>query len=121
MRKHTISFQNAINGIVWSLKTQPNFRIHFILSFIAILLSYFLQVSYFEFLTILILIFVGLIVESVNTAIEVTTDAIDNEWREDLKIAKDVAASAMLIFSIGSLFIASIIFIPKMAKFILLI
>jgi diacylglycerol kinase len=70
-------------------------------------------VSYFEFLLIVFLIIIGLIIETVNTAIEFTTDAIDKKIRDDIKIAKDVSASAMLIFSIGALIIGIIIFLPK--------
>jgi diacylglycerol kinase len=59
------------------------------------------------------LIFIGIMVEAINTAIELTTDAIDKEWRTDIKLAKDVSAAAMLIFSLGALIIACIIFVPK--------
>lgn len=117
MKKHTISFINAFNGLIWTFTTQPNFRVHFFLSFSAIISGWFFKISYFEFLTILLLIFIGLTIESINTAIEEATDAIDNEWREDIKIAKDVSAAAMLIFSAGALVIACIIFIPKIIQY----
>ncbi|PIY68874.1 diacylglycerol kinase [Candidatus Roizmanbacteria bacterium CG_4_10_14_0_8_um_filter_39_9] len=113
IRKHTISIQNAWNGLIWALTSQPNYRIHFFLSGIALLVGYLLQIAYLEFLTILILIIVGLTIETVNTAIEETTDAIDTHIREDIKRAKDVSAGAMLIFAIGASIIAGVIFIPK--------
>lgn len=113
LKRHTVSFKNAFSGTVWVLKNQPNYKIHLFLSFVALILSFVLRISYFEFLVILILIFLGLVIETVNSAIEATTDAIDSEWREELKIAKDVSASAMLILSIGAFFIACLIFIPK--------
>lgn len=112
-RKHTISLKNAFNGLVWSFKTQPNYRIHLLLSLISIIGGFFLKISYFEFLLIIFLITVGLVIETVNTAIEETTDAIDTKIREDIKIAKDVSAAAMLVYAIGSAIIALIIFIPK--------
>ena len=108
-----MSFKNAFDGLVWVLKTEQNYRIHIALSLIAMVLGFELKISYEEFLIILILIFLGLAIEMVNTAIEETTDAIDTKWRQDLKIAKDVAAGAMLVFAIGALLIAGIIFIPK--------
>lgn len=112
-KRHTISFKHAFDGLIWSLKTQPNYRIHLFLSILSLIGAYFLKVSYFEFLLILFLITVGLVIETLNTGLEQTTDAIDKKIREDIKIAKDVAAAAMLIFAFGSLIIASIIFIPK--------
>ena len=112
-KKHTISFKNAYNGLVWSLKTQPNYRIHLFLSLISIIFGFYLKISYFEFLLIVFLITVGLAIETINTAIEEATDAIDTKIIEDIKIAKDVAAAAMLIYAIGATVIALMIFLPK--------
>jgi len=113
LKKHTISISHAFEGMVWAFKTQANYRIHFLLSVLALLASWFLHISYYEFLLILSLVVIGMMVEAINTAIELTTDAIDKEWREDIKFAKDVSAAAMLIFSFGALIIAGIIFVPK--------
>lgn len=108
---------NAFHGVVWTFTTQPNFRIHFFISIFALIGAWLFKVSYFEFLIIVLLIFIGLTIETVNTAVEEATDAIDNEWREDIKIAKDVSAAAMLIFSLGAFFTACIIFIPKISQY----
>jgi len=117
-KRHTISIKHAFDGLVWSLKTQPNYRIHLFLSFLSLLGSYILKISYFEFLLVIFLITVGLVIETINTGLEQTTDAIDKKIREDIKIAKDVAAAAMLIFAIGAFIIACIIFIPKIISII---
>ena len=112
-KKHTISFKNAFNGLVWSLKTQPNYRIHLSLSLLALGLGFLLKISYIEYLIIILLITVGLVIETLNTAIEAATDAIDTKIREDIRITKDVSAAAMLIYAIGATITALIIFIPK--------
>ncbi len=113
LKRHTISLKHAFDGLIWSLKTQPNYRIHLFLSLLSIIGGFVLKVSYFEFLLIIFLITVGLVVETINTGLEQTTDAIDKKIREDIKIAKDVAAAAMLIYAFGAVIIALIIFIPK--------
>ncbi|VVA43524.1 Diacylglycerol kinase [Candidatus Roizmanbacteria bacterium] len=113
-KTHTISFKNAFNGLVWALKTQPNYRIHLSLSLLSIVFGFYLKISYFEFLLIVFLITVGLSIETINTAIEEATDAIDTKIREDIKIAKDVSAAAMLIYAIGATVIAMMIFLPKL-------
>ncbi len=118
IRKHTLSIKYAYEGMVWAFKTQANYRIHFLLSIIAVLASYIFKISYVEFLIIVLIIFIGIMVEAINTAIEQTTDAIDKQWREDIKIAKDVSAAAMLIFSFGALLIAGLIFMPYMWRLI---
>lgn len=116
LKKHTISFKHAFDGLIWSLKTQPNYQIHFFLSTISVIAGFYLKISYQEFLIILFLITVGLVIETINTGLEQTTDAIDKKIREDIKIAKDVSAAAMLIFAIGSSLIAGIIFLPRIFK-----
>lgn len=118
LKVHKISIAHAFEGMVWAFKTQASYRIHFFFSVLALLASWFLHVSYYEFLIILSFIVIGIMVEAINTAIELTTDAIDKEWREDIKFAKDVSAAAMLIFSLGAIVVAGIIFIPKFLSLI---
>jgi len=113
LKQHTISVKHAIDGLTWSFKTQPNYKIHLFLSILAIIGSIVLKVSYFEFILIIFMITVGLVIETLNTSLEQTTDAIDRKIREDIKIAKDIAAAAMLIYAIGSTIIAGMIFLPK--------
>lgn len=113
IRKHTISIKNAWNGLKWALSSQPNYRIHLFLSLFSIAAGVWLNISYGEFLTLAVLITIGFTIETVNTAIEETTDAIDTKKRPDIGLAKDVAAGAMLAFAVGSMIIAGIIFIPK--------
>jgi diacylglycerol kinase len=117
-KRHTISFKHAYDGLVWALKTQPNYRIHIFLSFLAIAGSILLKITYMEFLLVVVLITVGLVIETLNTGLEQTTDAIDRKIREDIKIAKDVAAAAMLIYAIGSFIVACFIFVPRIIALI---
>ncbi|MBI1862599.1 diacylglycerol kinase family protein [Candidatus Microgenomates bacterium] len=118
LKMRSISIKYALEGMTWAFKSQANYRIHFFFSIAALIASYVLHISYVEFLVILMLIFIGIMVEAINTAIELTTDAIDKQWRTDIKLAKDVSAGAMLIFSFGALIIAGIIFIPKLIALI---
>lgn len=113
IRHHTISLKNAYAGVIWALNSQPNYIIHVILSSFAVIGGFYFHIMYSEWLIIIILITVGLTIETINTAIEMTTDAISKEHRLDIKIAKDLSAGAMLIFAIGACVISCIIFIPK--------
>lgn len=106
MHKHTISFKHAWDGIVYAFSSQPNFRVHLILSVLACLVAWWLNVSSIKWLVLILTICGGLIVEMLNTAIEAVVDLITEERRLNAKFAKDVAAGAMLIYAIGSLFVA---------------
>ena len=113
LKKGVYSFKNALEGISWIIRTQVNFKIQLILSFLAVLGGIIFRISYLEFLAIIILIGVGLAIETINTAIEEAIDAIHKDWSNEIKIAKDVSAAAMLIFSLTALAVAIIIFVPK--------
>ncbi len=114
IKKHTISVTHAIDGLSWSWRTQPNYRIHFVVSFLVVLFGTFFNISLIEWAILVMTITVGLVIETINTALEATSDAITREWKEEIKIAKDAAAAAMLTYAIGSTIVATIIFIPKM-------
>lgn len=113
LRKHTISFKHAFDGLIVALSTQPNYRIHLFLSLLSLGGGILFHIRYEEFLIIGVLITLGLVIETINTAIEETCDAIDETIRPDIKVAKDTAAAAMLIFAIGSTVLAGCIFIPR--------
>lgn len=113
-----ISFRHAINGLILALKTEANHKIHLSLSFLAIGGGLLLHISYYEFLIIIMLISIGIALETINTAIEHTNDAIDLKKRPDIKMAKDLGAGSMLAFSIGAFIIAGIIFIPKIITYL---
>lgn len=113
LHKHTISFKNAFSGLWWALSTQPNFRIHLVLSAVALFLAYYLEIPAVETCIIVFTIVLGLSAEMINTAIESMTDLITKEWRTEAKIAKDVSAGMMLTVAIGAVIIACIIFGPR--------
>jgi diacylglycerol kinase len=112
-RRHTISFKNAIHGISLAFKTQPNFRVHCVCACGAIGLGIWLHLSVAEWVIITLTIAWVLLTEMVNTAIESMVDLITTEYRAEAKIAKDIAAGAVLLGAIGAIVIASLIFLPK--------
>lgn len=112
LKKHHISFKTAIAGIRWAVRTQPNFRVHLVLSMLTLLGGWFFRVSTTEMLILIFTIVLGLSAEMVNTAIESMTDLITKEWRIEAKIAKDVSAGMMLVTATGALVVAAVIFIP---------
>ena len=112
--QHHISFRNAFSGVSWALRTQPNFRIHLVISFIAVCLGFYLELEANEWAIILFTIILGLSAEMINTSLEAMTDLITTEWRQQAKIAKDVAAGMMLTVACGAVVVGVIIFGPKL-------
>ncbi|KKU95708.1 MAG: Diacylglycerol kinase, partial [Candidatus Gottesmanbacteria bacterium GW2011_GWA1_48_13] len=116
LRKHHISFKNAWAGILWAFKTQPNFRVHVVLSLLALALAWYLRITTTEAAVIVFTIVLGLTSEMINTSLETMTDLITREWRPEAKIAKDVAAGMMLITAMGAIIIAIVIFTPYLVR-----
>ena len=116
IKRHHISFKNAFSGLRYAFISQPNFRIHFALSLLVILAGFYLQVSYTQMTILILTIAFGLGCEMINTSLESMTDLITKEWRENAKIAKDVAAGMVLVTSIGSVIVGVIILTPYIIK-----
>lgn len=113
IRRHTISFYYAWSGIVHAVKTQPNFAVHLFLSGLAVGLGIWLGLSRSEWIIIILTIVFGLMMELLNTSIESVVDLIIREHHPSAKIAKDTSAGAMLVYAVGAVVIAAIIYLPK--------
>lgn len=107
------SLQFAWKGLLHCLLHERNFRIHTIISMLTIGLDIVLKVSAIEWLVSLLCITLVLSLEILNTAIERLSDAVSSEFHPLIKIAKDVAAGAVLLVSCMSCVIGAIIFFPK--------
>lgn len=112
------SLKYAINGIKYVFLTQRNILIQSFIGITIIILGFSFNISKSEWLILVLTIFLVLFSEFINTAIETTVDLFTEEYNEKAKIAKDVAAGAVLITSINSIIIGIIIFSEKIINFI---
>ena len=110
------SFRNALVGIHTAYKTQKNLRIHLLLSLLVIITAFILQVTYIDWLILLLTIMLVIISEIFNTAIEFTVDLFSPEFNQQAKKAKDVSAAGVLVTSLFAVLIGIIIFLPKIAN-----
>ncbi len=103
------SFQSAFFGIVYTLQTQRNMKIHFLCALSVLI---FAMLVPFDFITRIALLFCIAQVfsaEILNTAIEAMIDLFIKEIHPLAKIAKDAAAGAVLICAITSALIFALI------------
>lgn len=106
--------KNAFNGIWYCIKTQKNIRIQLIIAVIVITISLIFKLNYIEMIFIVLAIMLVLITEVINTAIESVVDLVTKEYNPIAKIAKDVAAGAVVLASVNAVIIAIIIFLIKL-------
>ena len=116
IKKILHSFRYAWHGFAHIWQHHQNIRFHMLMGVIAVGLSYFLKISYVEYLFILITIFFVIISEMMNTAIEEMTNLITKEHRKEAKIAKDVAAAAVFLSAAFSVVVGVVIFVPRVLE-----
>ena len=104
------AWNNATNGILYSVNTQTNIRKQLILGAMVLVLSLFYDFSTVEFLCIVFAIFFVIFAEMVNTAIETVVDLYVDVYHPKAKIAKDVAAGAVVLAAINAVIVAYFLF-----------
>ena len=108
------SFNYAVSGIIYALKSERNMRIHLIVAGIAILMSLFFDFSKAEFLLLFFAITFVLMAEMFNSAIEKTVDLVTDEFKPLARLAKDIAAGAVLIAAVNSLVVGYLLFFNRL-------
>jgi diacylglycerol kinase (ATP) len=104
------SFNYAFEGIIHVLRTQRNLRIHFAIAIAVIAAAAALGVDRLELISLLLAIAFVLVAEMVNSAIEGAIDVSTTSFDPNAKLAKDVAAGAVLISTITALAVGYLIF-----------
>lgn len=111
------SFNYAVSGIIYTLKTERNMRVHFIIAIIVIILSLFFDFTKLELLMLFISIALVLIAEMINTAIERAVDLITEEFHPLARLSKDIAAGGVLIAALNSLVVGYLLFFDRLNPF----
>ncbi len=104
------SFRFAFRGIIHCIKNERNMRIHTVMAMYVLLFSYFFNLSLEKYCILLLTISAVIFAEMVNTATEELCDLSAEDYNPMVKIAKDVAAGAVLICAIFSVVIGIILF-----------
>lgn len=111
------SFNYAVDGIIYTLKTQRNMRIHFALAVFVLILSLFLNFTRLEFLILFITVTFVIATEMINTAIEKAIDMITEDYHPLAKISKNVAAGAVLVSAINAIVVGYLLFFDRFNPF----
>ncbi|BAQ63808.1 diacylglycerol kinase family protein [Geminocystis sp. NIES-3709] len=114
------SFKYAWQGVKYAFVTQRNFRIHTVMTSVALSAGFYLHATTVEMAIISLTCATVLVLELLNTAIESVVDlTVKQSYHELAKIAKDCAAGAVLISAIASVLVASFILLPDAIALIL--
>lgn len=111
------SFNHAISGIMQAFKLEKNMRVHFVIMVAVIVTAVVVHVTRFEMIALVLAIAFVLFAELLNTAVEAICDLITKEYNEFAKIAKNVAAGAVLISAATAVAVGYLVFYRKINNF----
>lgn len=97
----------AISGIVHTIRSENSFRVHVLATCAALLALIALRPSPLWWAIITLTVTMVLGAELINTALEHLVDLLHPEQHPRIKLMKDCAAGAVLVFSIGALGVAA--------------
>ncbi|MFO7635896.1 MAG: diacylglycerol kinase [Clostridia bacterium] len=114
-KKHRVtdSFNHAIHGLFYALKSERNMRIHIAAAVILVFLSFFFNLNVQEVMFVFMAVTFVVISELFNTAIEKLGDAITTGLDDQVRVAKDISAGAVLVSSVFAVFSGYLVFQNK--------
>ena len=116
-RKIAASFNYAIEGVLYAVKSQRNMKIHFFIGILVLILAMALNVSRIELLILLLTIGLVICAEMMNTAVEEVVNLFVNDYHPIARNAKNVAAGGELISSIIAAGVGYIVLFEKLLQF----
>ena len=110
------SFNHAAEGIVQAVRTQRNLWIHFTIAVAVLVAAVGFGATKIELAVLMLAITFVLVAELVNTAVEAAVDVASTAFDPMAKLAKDIAAGAVLIAALNAVAIGYLVFSGEVAK-----
>jgi diacylglycerol kinase len=107
------SFRFAVAGLLYLFRTQPNFRIEIVLGILAVGLGVVLRINAGEWAILATVIALVLILEGLNTSLELAIDLASPSVQPKAKAAKDIAAGMVLVAAAASVLVGIALFVPR--------
>ena len=112
LRRLSKSFQYAFRGFKKIFREEKNLQLEVIVAIIVLSLGIYFKINRFEWSFLLIVIFLVLLAETLNSAIERLSDVLKPRIHQYVKDIKDIMAAAVLLSSVLAVVVGIIIFTP---------
>lgn len=116
IRRITLSFKYALDGIAFVFRTQRNARIHGLITLCVVALGLWLRLPGVDWAILVLAMMVVWVSEFFNTALEAHVDFTSPEISPPAKVTKDVAAAAVLVCAAGAVIVGLIILGPPLLE-----
>lgn len=110
------SFVDAFQGIFSALEREKKMRLHLISTTLALAAALYFHVEKLELLFVLTASALVLITEMINTALEAVVDLQTSEFHPLARLAKNVAAGAVLCAAFFALVVAYFVFAGRLKQ-----
>ena len=107
------AWKKAFGGIWYAIKTQRNIKVQLVIAIIVIICAIYFKVNITEAMFLTFAIMLVIITEVTNTAIEEAVNLCTDKFHPIAKIAKDVAAGAVVLSALNAVIIAIFIIVSK--------
>ncbi len=106
------SLRYAFSGLKYAFYEEQSFRIQLLTALFVTFLMFYFGITALEKTIILIMVFLVLSLELINTTAEKMLDIVEPEFRPQVRVVKDTMAAGVLVAALGALIIGLIIFLP---------
>ncbi len=102
----------ARNGVKLIFRNEKNFRIDIVIAVLVVIAGFLFKISHTDWIAISLVISMVFTAEVLNSAIEALCDTVSQDFKVNIKYAKDVSAGAVLISALVSIITGLIVFLP---------
>ena len=110
------SFSFAGQGVWHVVRTQRNMRVHLLVGLAAVVAGLILRIGAADWACVLTVIGLVLTAETLNTVVEALVDLSTDEFHPLAKVAKDMAAGAVLLSSAAAVGVGVAVFLPRLIR-----
>lgn len=103
-------FKHAQEGILYCFRTQAHMRYHFYIMVAVLLSGLLLNLDNRDMLVLVFAVTLVIVAEMFNTAVEAVVDLVTENYNPIAKLAKDVAAGAVLLAAMNAIIAGILIF-----------
>jgi diacylglycerol kinase len=109
-----VSLGYALAGWLYMLRWQKNTRLQAVASLLVFLAALWLQISAVELAVLVLTIAMVWMAEFINAAVEAVVNLASPEYHDMAKVAKDVAAAAVLLGVVASVIVGVLLLLPPL-------
>jgi diacylglycerol kinase (ATP) len=100
----------SIKGVFWMLKSERNFQLEVLALIVNLFLIVYFEINSTDAALIILVCFLVLITEALNTAVEKICDFVEPNFNKKIGLIKDIAAGAVILATFLSIIVGVLVY-----------